>query len=412
MSERLNLIANHLHSAVVPGKKSPEDVVIVAAVRTPLTRARKGGFKDTQHEEILAFALKGILDKTKINPKLVDDIQVGNVLPPGGGATLARMAMFYAGFPETTSVSTINRQCSSGLQACASIAAAIQTGVIDIGIGAGVESMTNNYGPGAMPSQLSDNVLSCKPAADSLQIPMGITSENVASKFNVSREKQDKFAVSSHLKAAKAQKAGLFKDEIVPCKVKVTLKDGSTKEVTLTEDDGIRAETTYEVLNKLKPAFKENGTTTAGNASQVTDGAAAVLLMKRQKAQELGLPIIGKWVSFAVAGVAPEIMGIGPALAIPKALEKAKLKVSDIDVYEINEAFASQCVYSAEKLGIPLEKLNPKGGAIALGHPLGCTGARQIATLLPELKRQGKKYGVVSMCIGTGMGAAAVIERE
>ncbi|KAI3661102.1 hypothetical protein MP638_000439, partial [Amoeboaphelidium occidentale] len=385
------------------GRKSPDDVVIVAALRTPLQRARKGAFATVCQEELLSIVLKGVLQKTGINPALVDDVLVGNVLPPGGGATLARMAALHSGLPDTTSVATINRQCSSGLQACASIVAAIQNGTIEVGIGAGVENMSQNYGPGAMPSQMSEVVLSNKQAADSL-LPMGITSENVAERFGVSREKQDKLAVASHQKAFRAQKEGWFKDEIVVCEV-----NGSQK---VDKDDGIRGQTTFEVLSKLKPAFKENGTTTAGNASQVTDGAAAVLLMKRRKAQELRLPILGKWISYAVAGVPPDVMGIGPAFAIPKALQKAGLKVSDIDVYEINEAFASQCLYSVEKLGIPLEKLNPKGGAIALGHPLGCTGARQIATLLPELKRQGKKYGVVSMCIGTGMGAAAVIERE
>jgi len=412
--QRLNLLASHFAAAypsAAVNRKSPDDVVIVAAVRTPLCRARKGGFKDLLQEDILAFALKAILERTRINPALIDDIQVGNVLPPGGGATLSRMSQLYAGYPDTCSISTINRQCSSGLQACASIVAAIQNGTIEIGIGAGVESMTSNYGPMAMPQSMSESVLSCQAAADCL-LPMGITSENVAREFGVSREKQDKFAVASHMKAAQATKNGWFKDEIVPCTVTLTMKDGSTKQVVLDKDDGIRPQTTLEGLGKLKPAFKEDGTTTAGNASQVTDGAAAVLLMKRKKAQELGLPIVGKWISFAVAGVPPNLMGIGPAYAIPKALEKAKLRVSDVDIYEINEAFASQCVYSVEKLGIPMEKVNPKGGAIALGHPLGCTGARQIASLLPELKRQGKKLGVVSMCIGTGMGAAAVIERE
>ncbi|KAI3631586.1 hypothetical protein MIR68_010469 [Amoeboaphelidium protococcarum] len=383
-------------------KPQPNDVVIVSALRTPMTRARKGGFKDTTHEELLSFALKGILDKTGVKPSLVEDIQVGNVLPPGGGATLARMSMLHAGFPDTSSVCTINRQCSSGLQAVANIAAAIQTGVIEIGIGGGVESMTQHYTPDLFNIPVSKSILSNKQAKESL-MAMGTTSENVVAQFKITREEQDKFAVSSHEKASRAQKSGYFKDEIIPCSV------GGAQ---LSEDDGIRHGTTYEGLSKLKPAFKENGTTTAGNASQVTDGAAAVLLMKRSKAQQLGLPIVGKWISFAVAGVPPHIMGIGPAFAIPKALKKAGLGVNDIDIYEINEAFASQCVQSIKTLNIPYEKVNPKGGAIALGHPLGATGARQIATLLPELKRTGKKLGVVSMCIGTGMGAAAVIRAE
>lgn len=262
--------------------------------------------------------------------------------------------------------------------------------------------MTRHYGPGAMPEGMSDQVMAVPMASDSL-IPMGITSENVAEKFGVSRDKQDKFAVDSHKKAASAQASGKFKSEIVP----VHLGDHA-----IDKDDGIREDASLEGLSKLRAAFKEDGTTTAGNSSQVSDGAAAVLLMKRKTAEKLGLPIKAKFVSFATAGVPPAIMGVGPAVAIPKALEKAGLGIKDVDVFEINEAFASQAVYCVEKLGIDAEKVNPNGGAIALGHPLGCTGARQIATLLPELKRRHARYGVVSMCIGTGMGAAAVIESE
>jgi acetyl-CoA acyltransferase 1 len=394
------------------GVKSADDIVIVSAVRTPLIRARRGAFKDTLPEELLAAVLKGLLDRTKINPALVDDIQVGNVLPAGGGATVARMGALAAGFPVTTSISTVNRQCSSGLQAVHYIAASIENGTIDIGIGAGVESMTKGYGPSAMPAETSEKIASaCKPAADSL-LPMGITSENVAKEFGVSRQKQDEFSVLSHQRAAHAWKSGWYTEEVIPVNTTVLDKSGNAKQVTVKYDDGIRADTTYDGLSKLKPAFSETGTTTAGNASQVSDGAAAVLLMKRKKAQELGLDILGKFVAFAVAGVPPHIMGIGPAVAIPKVLQRVGLKTSDVDIYEINEAFASQAVYCVEKLGLDINKVNPKGGAIAIGHPLGCTGARQIATLLPELKRQGKRIGVASMCIGTGMGAAAVIERE
>ena len=351
-----------------------------------------------------------MIAKTKINPSLVEDIIVGNVLPPGGGATVARMASLHAGFPETTSVATVNRQCSSGLQAVASIVSAIQSGFIEIGIGAGVESMTKDYGPGAMPQEISETVSSCKSAADCL-LPMGLTSENVAQKYKVSREKQDYLAAISHQKAAVAQKNGWF-EEIIPVHTKIVDESGKEQKIVVSKDDGIRGSTTIQSLGKLKPAFKEDGTTTAGNASQVSDGAAAVLLMKRKTAIQLNLPILGKFISFATVGVPPEIMGIGPAEAIPVALSKAGLKLNDIGVFEINEAFASQAVYCIEKLGIEIAKVNPQGGAIALGHPLGCTGARQIATILPELKRLGHKYGVVSMCIGTGMGAAAVIERE
>ncbi|KAG1145249.1 hypothetical protein G6F37_008099 [Rhizopus arrhizus] len=415
MASRLQQVTSHLvpssNVANKIGVKSPEDVVIVAALRTAITRARKGGFKDTLPEEMLAGVFKGLIEQTKIDPAIVNDIAVGNVLPPGGGATNARMAALYAGFPETSSVSTLNRQCSSGLQAVVQIATAIQAGLIEVGIGAGVESMTKNYGAASLAptsEKIADN---CPSAADCL-LPMGITSENVAAEFKVTRAKQDEFAAASHRKAVEAQKNGLFAAEIVPLEAVVYDKDGNEKKVIVDRDDGVRPGTTPENLAKLKPVFDENGSTTAGNASQVSDGAAAVLLMKRKTAQKYGLPIIGKYITSAVVGVPPKIMGVGPAYAIPVAVERAGLKIEDVDIYEINEAFASQSVYSVEKLGIPFEKVNPKGGAIAFGHPLGCTGARQIATLLPELKRQNKKVGVTSMCIGTGMGMAAVFESE
>ncbi|NXX91161.1 THIKB thiolase, partial [Centropus bengalensis] len=271
------------------------------------------------------------------------------------------------------------------------------------------------------PGDISSSMMENSKARDCL-IPMGITSENVAEKFGISRKKQDAFALASQQKillpflllfnrAARAQQMGLFKSEIVPVKTTVVDNQGNQKTITVHQDEGIRPSTTLEGLAKLKPAFKEDGSTTAGNASQVSDGAAAVLLAKRSRAAQLGLPVLGVLRSFAVVGVPPDVMGIGPAYAIPAAVEKAGLTLKDIDIFEINEAFASQAVYCVEKLGIPMEKVNPLGGAIALGHPLGCTGARQVVTLLNELKRRGKRaYGVVSMCIGTGMGAAAVFE--
>ena len=415
MASRLQQVSGHLAPtdgvANKIGVKSPEDVVIVSALRSAITRARKGGFAETLPDEILAGVFKALIKQTGIDPSIVNDIAVGGVLPPGGGATGSRMAALYAGFPESSSVSTCNRQCSSGLQAVVQIATAIQTGLIEVGIGAGVESMTKNYGAASL-SVSSDKIAdSCAAAADCL-IPMGITSENVAAEFNISRAKQDAFAASSHAKAVAAQKNGWFKDEIVPLEATVVDKEGNESTVIVDRDDGVRPGTTPETLAKLKPAFNENGTTTAGNASQVSDGAAAVLLMKRKTAEKLGLPIVGKYITSAVVGVPPRVMGVGPAYAIPVAVERAGLKISDVDIYEINEAFASQAVYSVEKLQIPFEKVNPKGGAIAFGHPLGCTGARQIATLLPELKRQGKKIGVTSMCIGSGMGMAAVFESE
>ncbi|KAJ2148411.1 3-ketoacyl-CoA thiolase with broad chain length specificity [Coemansia sp. RSA 520] len=323
------------------------------------------------------------------------------------------MAAIYAGFPVTTCVQTVNRQCSSGLQAVVHIAHAIQSGMIDIGIGAGVESMSQFYGPKhqMIPDAMSDEVMAAPGVADCL-IPMGFTSENVAQDFGISREKQDAFAAQSHQRAEKAQKAGLFDEEIYPVKTKVTDKDGNETEVVVSRDDGVRMDATAASLGKLRPAFSAEGTTTAGNASQVSDGAAAVLLMKRSRAIELGLSIQGKLVASAVAGVPPRIMGVGPAYAVPAVLKTANMNVDQLDIIELNEAFASQAVYSIEKLGLDIQKVNPKGGAIAFGHPLGCTGARQISTLLTELKRQNKRVGCTTMCIGGGFGMAAIFESE
>ncbi|KAI8906634.1 Thiolase, N-terminal domain-containing protein [Powellomyces hirtus] len=402
-SDRINNIAGHLTvTGAAKAPKKPDDVVIVSALRTPLCKGGKGAFKETHPEYLLASSLKSVLTQTGIDPALVQDVQVGNVLMPGAGVTTSRMAALYAGYPDSTALSAVNRQCSSGLTTCANIAAAIKAGYIDVGVGAGVESMSMYYGPGAMPTDLDEKMQEYGPARD-VMIPMGQTSENVAKEFKVTREAQDKFALRSHNLAAKAQKEGLFDEEIVP----VTLHDGTV----VSKDDGIRA-TSAEILAKLRPAFGKEGTTTAGNASQITDGAASVLLMRRSVAEKLGLKVLARWVGFSVVGVPSRIMGIGPEKAIPEVLRQTGLKMDEVDIFEINEAFASQAVYCTEKLGIPIEKVNPKGGAIAFGHPMGATGARQVATLLPELRRQKKKFGVISMCVGIGMGAAAVIENE
>ncbi|KAJ2063909.1 3-ketoacyl-CoA thiolase with broad chain length specificity [Coemansia aciculifera] len=416
-SARLGQVASHLSGDKAPrtqiGVKNPDDVVIVQALRTPITRAGKGGFKDTTSEYLLGTILRGVVERTGIDPALVEDICVGNVCPPAGGATTARMAALYAGFPHTTCVQTVNRQCSSGLQAVVHIAHAIQSGMIEVGIGAGVESMTQFYGPKnkMIPDTISDEVMAAPQAADCLT-PMGFTSENVAKDFGIPRSKQDAFAALSHQRAARAQKEGLFDAEIYPVKTKITDKDGNEQEVVISRDDGVRAEATAESLSKLRPAFSADGFTTAGNASQVSDGAAAVLLMKRSKALELRLPIQGKLVASAVAGVPPRIMGVGPAFAVPAVLKKTGLTIDQLEIVELNEAFASQAVYSMEKLGLDINKVNPKGGAIAFGHPLGCTGARQISTLLTELKRQNKRVGCTTMCIGGGFGMAAIFESE
>jgi acetyl-CoA acyltransferase 1 len=416
MAQRVQQIASHLagnNPAVARvGKKTPDDIVVVTAVRTPITKSKKGGFKDTVPEDLLVAVFKAILEKSKIDPKLIQDIAVGNVLPPGGGATVARAAALYAGIPETTALNTLNRQCASSLQAVVQIAHEIALDQIEIGIAAGVESMTFGYGAGIMPENMSEKVFSYPASADCL-LPMGITSENVTKDFGVSRAKQDAFSALSHKKAAVAQETGLFKEEIIPVKTKWTdPKTGEEKEIVVSADDGVRKGTTPEGLAKLKPAFSADGSTTAGNSSQVSDGAAAVLLMKRKTAEKLGLPILGKFIRAAVVGVPPRIMGVGPAYAIPIVLKQAGLSINDIDIYEINEAFASQAVYCVEKLGIDINKVNPKGGAIAIGHPLGATGARQVSTLLTELRRTKKKLGVTSMCAGSGMGMAAIFEAE
>ena len=387
--------------------KHDDDVVICGAFRSPVTRARKGGLAQCTPEEFLGVVLKGLIARTGVDPSKVEDVAVGNVLPPGGGATGARQATLWAGIPDTTAVNTINRQCSSGLAAVNQIANEIIANQIDLGIGAGTESMTLNYGAGVMPVKMSDEVMSNEQTADCM-LPMGITSENVAKKYNVTREKQDVFAAESYKRAYDAQKAGKFKDEIVP--VKYIDDDGNERSVL--EDDGIRPGVTAESLGKLKPAFSKDGCTHAGNASQVSDGAAAVLLARRSAAKKLGLPIVAKYCGGVVVGVPPNIMGVGPAEAIPKLLAKANLDKNDVDIYEINEAFASQALYSVEKIGLDKAKVNPVGGAIALGHPLGATGARQIATALNEAKRTKAKFIVTSMCIGTGMGMAALMVNE
>ncbi|KAF7322720.1 Acetyl-CoA acetyl transferase [Mycena chlorophos] len=392
--------------------RKDDDVVIVAAIRSAITKGKKGGFKDTHPEEILSHVIKHVYSSVKLDPKLVEDVAVGNVLPAGGGANAARMAALHAGLPNTTAVNTVNRQCSSGLTAINQIANEIKVGEIDIGIGAGVESMTMGYGAGVMPASFSELVLSNQEAADCL-IPMGITSENVAAQYGITRETQDAFAAESFQKAAKAQKEGRFKDEILP--IPVTWVDPKTEEekkITVDFDDGVRDGVTKESLAKLKPAFSKTGSTHAGNASQVSDGAAAVLLARRSVAKKLGLPILGKFVNAAVVGVPPKIMGVGPAYAIPKVLEKTGLSKEEIDFYEINEAFASQAVFSIDHLGLDYKKVNRHGGAIAIGHPLGCTGARQVATGLNIAKQYGDKIFVTSMCIGSGMGMAAVFVNE
>jgi acetyl-CoA acyltransferase 1 len=406
-------VSNHLSASVgASGKqalleKHPDDIVVTCALRTPITKGGKGGFKDTQAADLLHGAFKALIQRSGIDPSLIEDIAVGAVLAPGGGATEFRAAALAAGIPVTASCKSLNRQCSSGLQACVDIANQIKSGMIDIGIGAGAESMSTQYGPQAV-TEFSELLENHKEAAN-CKVPMGVLSEKMAKAKGIARADQDAFAASSFQKAAEAQKKGLFDEEIAPLTVKWTdPKTDEEKEITVSKDDGVREGMTAESLGKIRPAFAKDGSIHAGNASQISDGAAAVLLMKRRTAQRLGQKIIGKFVQASVVGVPPLLMGVGPAAAIPVVLKKTGLETKDVDIWEINEAFASQCLYCIRELGIPMEKVNPKGGAIAFGHPLGVTGARQVSTLLTELRRRGEKVGVTSMCVGTGMGMAAV----
>lgn len=394
-------------------------MVVTCALRTPFTKGGRGFLKDTAAADLLAHTFQSLISRSQIDPSLVEDIAVGSVLPPGGGATEFRAAALVAGFPASTAVKSLNRQCSSGLQACVDIANAIKADMISVGIGAGVESMSSQYGPQAVTefSELLDSV----PEAKNCKVPMGSLSEQMAQDRKISRSDQDAFAASSYQKALAAQRAGNFSAEIAPLR-NVKFVDPKTDEERIIpvvdRDDGIREGISADSLSKIKPAFHPQGSIHAGNASQISDGAAAVLLMKRRTAEKLGQRILGKYVASSVVGVPPLLMGIGPWKAIPVALAKAGgLRKEDVDVWEINEAFASQCLWCARELGLDPAKVNPNGGAIAFGHPLGCTGARQVSTLLNELGRRearGKrgKVGVTSMCVGTGMGMAAVWVKE
>jgi acetyl-CoA acyltransferase 1 len=413
--ERLSQIKSHLTAANRDiTAKSPDDVVIVAAYRTAITKGGKGLFKDLKSDELLYLFVKKFLETVPVDPSKIEDVACGNVLNKGAGATEHRAAVLAAGIPSSTPFVAINRQCSSSLTAVNDIAIKIRAGQIGLGFACGVESMTQHYGPGAL-TDLSP-ALKKDPEAKKCEIPMGITNENVADKYRISRPVQDEFAAASYNKAEKAIKQGLFRDEILPLEVEVVEEDDegdektTTRKVTVDTDSGPRSGVTPQSLGKIRPAFKKDGSTHAGNSSQVSDGASGVLLARRDVAEKLGLPIAGKFVDFRVLGVPPEIMGVGPAYAIPRVLEATGLKVDDVAVYEINEAFAAQALFSIHKVGIDINKVNPRGGAIALGHPLAATGGRQIATLLRELKTG--EIGVTSMCLGTGMGAAAVFVKE
>lgn len=390
-------------------EKSPRDAVIVAAVRSAVGKGKKGTLAQTRPDDLMGQVIKAALAKVPaVKPEMVEDVIIGCATPEAEqGLNVGRNAALMAGLPDEVPAETVNRFCSSGIQTIAHAAERIRAGWADIIVAGGVESMSllPMGGHHILPHP---EFVQERPEA---YIGMGLTAEIVADKYGVTREDQDAFSLKSHEKALAAQANDRFADEIVPVQATVYGADGP-KKVEFSKDEGPRAGSTIEGLAKLKSPFKMGGSVTAASSSQVSDGAAASVIMSREKAEELGLPIKGVLRMYSVVGVPPEIMGIGPAKAIPAALGKIGLSVDDIDIFEVNEAFASQAIYCQRELGIPEDKLNPNGGAIALGHPLGCTGARMTATLLSEMEKQDAKLGVVSMCIGGGMGAAAVFERE
>lgn len=388
-----------------------KEAVIVSAVRTPVGKAKRGGMATVRPDEMGAAVLKELLNRTpNLDPAQIEDVVFGCAFPEGEqGMNVARTISIRAGLPDTVPAETINRYCSSGVQSIAHIAHAIKAGDIEIGIGAGVESMSMVP---MMGYKFSPN------PQFAMELPhyytnMGLTAENVSAKYGISREAQDEFALKSNQKAARAVESGLFDPELVALDVELNeYVDGKVvkKNFTVKRDEGPRGDSTLEGLAKLKPAFKEGGSVTAGNSSQMSDGASAVMVMSAEKAASLGLKPLARFVAFAVGGVAPELMGIGPVAAIPKVLKTAGLSMNDIDLFELNEAFAAQSLAVMQTLEIDPDKVNVNGGAIALGHPLGCTGSKLTTQLLYEMGRRKSKYGMVTMCIGGGMGAAAIFE--
>ena len=395
--------------------KPIQDCYVVAANRTPVGKAPRGVFKNTRPDDLLAHSLRGILDPLpQLDRTRIDDIIVGCAMPEAEqGMNVARIGMLLAGLPNSIGAMTINRFCSSGVQAVALAADRIRLGEADLMIGAGTESMSMIP---MMGHKIAMNPAVFQDENIAIAYGMGITAEKVAEQWKVSREAQDQFALASHQKAAAAIAAGEFADEILPYEIDDRLPDLDKRDVrvvrkTIKQDEGPRADTTLEALGGLKTVFRAGGSVTAGNSSQMSDGAGAVLLASEKAIKEFNLTPLARFVSFAVAGVKPDIMGIGPIAAIPKALKQAGLSKDDLDWIELNEAFAAQSLAVIQDLGLDASKINPLGGAIALGHPLGATGAIRVATLLHGLKRRQQKYGMVTMCIGTGMGAAGIFER-
>ncbi len=387
------------------------DAYIVTSIRTPGCKRKKGAFKDTRPEDLLSFILTAAVEKTEnLEKKDVEDIMIGCSFPEAEqGLNIGRIAPQIAGFPVDVTGATVNRFCASGLEAISQAVLRVMAGWSDIVIGGGLESMTYVPMGGNLPRPHPQYT---KKLAD-LYASMGITAENVAGRYNVSRESQDEFAYQSQMKAAQAKNKNLFK-EIVPTPATryVQQEGGTYKRETFLQDfdDGIREETTPEGLANLNPVFAAGGSVTAGNSSQMTDGAAASVIMSENKVKALGLKPIAKFKCYTTVGCKPDEMGVGPALAIPKLLKMAAMDLKDIGLFEINEAFASQALYCIDALGIDIQNVNIHGGAIALGHPLGCTGAKLCATLLNNMQERSVRYGVESMCIGGGMGAAALFE--
>ena len=391
------------------------EVVVTLAVRTPVGKAPRGSLRQTRPDDLGATVVRAILERApKLQPDRVDDVIFGCAMPEGSqGMNVGRNIVLLSGLPDSVPGMTVNRFCSSGLETINLGAAEIMTGQSEIVIAGGVESMTMvpiggfRYLP--IPGMLDEDPVSA--------IGMGLTAERLADEDEISREQQDAFALHSHEKALEAQAEGRFARELVPVTTRLATADRSGKpverEIVLDRDEGPRADSSLEALGKLKPAFKLGGTVTAGNSSQMSDGAAAALLMTPEKADELGMEPLARFVGYAVAGVPPEIMGIGPVKAVPKVLDRCGLTLDRMDVIELNEAFAAQSLSVIKRLGLDPrdERLNANGGAIALGHPLGCTGAKLAVTAIHELRRRDARYAMVTMCIGLGMGAAGIFER-
>ncbi|WP_026443557.1 acetyl-CoA C-acyltransferase [Pseudacidobacterium ailaaui] len=389
------------------------DAVIVSAVRTAVGKAPKGTLSSTRPDELAAVAIRGAMEKVAaLDAKQIEDVVLGCAMPEAEqGMNVARIASLRTGLPVEASAMTINRFCSSGLQAIAIAADRVRTGSAEVMIAGGTESMSMVPMGG---NKVSANPWLMEHYADSY-LSMGLTAERVAAKYGITREQADAFSLSSHQKALAAIQSDKFVEEIVPVTVTYVLPTQNPakperKTIEFTTDEGPRADTSLEALAKLRPAFHANGTVTAGNSSQTSDGAAAVIVMSAERAHALGLKPLARFVSFATAGCLPEEMGLGPVFAIPKALKLAGLSLDQIDLIELNEAFAAQSLAVIQQAGLDPEKVNVNGGAIALGHPLGCTGAKLTATLLHEMKRRKLRYGLVTMCVGGGMGAAGVFE--